>query len=992
MKGITLLLVMALVTQPLPKVASNLPPQIRIAAIFDENQDEKHELAFKYGVERVNKDPSILPGKRLIPQVIKVPSGNSFIAEMETCKLLPQGVAAIFGPQSQASADHIRSIVDSVEIPFIDTRWNYQPSARKMGQQQAEYSINLHPDVEALGQAYVDLIERYDWDTITILYENNDSMARLKKIFDRTAEEINGNSFRIITKKLIHHEIKGYREILREVYASKATNIILDCERESIPEILKQAQQVGLVSEEYFYLVTSLDAHTINMEDFKHGGTNFTAFRLVDANEPEVQNVISSIVKSEINRGRIIEFQDGNLDTDTALIYDGVMLFALALHELSRIQNIDIVPLDCNGKMSWDHGSSMINYMKLGEFTGLSDKVSFDTEGLRTDFSLDVLELQETGLETIGTWSAPLGLNMSRVAEIAAIFNPSNIMANKTFVVTLIQNPPYTMLKEETRKLVGNDRFEGFAIDLMSEIAKVLRFNVTFKLVDDGRYGSVDEHGNWDGMIQEVLIGAENGGADFAVADLSVTSVRAQAVDFSMPWMNLGISIIFIKPRRAPPSFLSFLSPFTTEVWIYTGLSYVLVSVVLYILAQFCPQEWNNPLPCIEEPEELENQFSMANSFWFTIGTFLQQGCDVAPIAISTRLLGGMWFFFAMIMVASYTANLAAFLTVETLEKPIDSAEDLAGQTEIKYGVLEGGSTESFFRNAELEPFKTMWKFMDLHRSEVMVTSNGEGLQKVEDTDGKYAYLMESASIQYIIERNCKLTQIGGNLDNKGYGIPMKHGSPYKSLIDSAILELQEGGVLHNLKTKWWKQKRGGGACVDGGGGEGSVAELGLPNCAGVFIVTVVGCLIATVQAFVELLVGAKYSSDELGTSWFSEIREELRFAFKCHGTTKKVRKILLKNESSSEDGGDEQGGNESHSNSNHSTEEEDPYPQSHHSKFNPIHVEHSPASSHSNHTKSPTDGSSYYGDNGMKSLSSGQRSPSNHYGRTGGNPFESDH
>ncbi len=43
-----------------------------------------------------------------------------------------------------------------------------------------------------------------------------------------------------------------------------------------------------------------------------------------------------------------------------------------------------------------------------------------------------------------------------------------------------------------------------------------------------------------------------------------------------------------------------------------------------------------------------------------------------------------MWFFFALILVASYTANLAAFLTVETLEKPIESAEDLAAQTEIK--------------------------------------------------------------------------------------------------------------------------------------------------------------------------------------------------------------------------------------------------------------------------------------------------------------------
>ena len=72
-------------------------------------------------------------------------------------------------------------------------------------------------------------------------------------------------------------------------------------------------------------------------------------------------------------------------------------------------------------------------------------------------------------------------------------------------------------------------------------------------------------------MINEVLIGAENGGADFAIADLSVTSARASVVQFSMPFMNLGISIIFIKPRPAPPSMLSFLSPFTLEVWIYTA-------------------------------------------------------------------------------------------------------------------------------------------------------------------------------------------------------------------------------------------------------------------------------------------------------------------------------------------------------------------------------------------------------------------------------------
>ena len=72
-------------------------------------------------------------------------------------------------------------------------------------------------------------------------------------------------------------------------------------------------------------------------------------------------------------------------------------------------------------------------------------------------------------------------------------------MANKTFVVTSVEAAPYTLLRESPHKLNGNNRFEGYAIDLMSEIAKFLQFNVTFKLVDDGKYGGTDEHGNWNG-------------------------------------------------------------------------------------------------------------------------------------------------------------------------------------------------------------------------------------------------------------------------------------------------------------------------------------------------------------------------------------------------------------------------------------------------------------------------------------------------------------
>lgn len=61
-------------------------------------------------------------------------------------------------------------------------------------------------------------------------------------------------------------------------------------------------------------------------------------------------------------------------------------------------------------------------------------------------------------------------------------------------------------------------------------------------------------------------------------------------------------------------------------------------------------------------------------------------------------VVAGIWWFFTLIMISSYTANLAAFLTVERMDSPIESAEDLSKQTKIKYGALNGGSTLAFFR------------------------------------------------------------------------------------------------------------------------------------------------------------------------------------------------------------------------------------------------------------------------------------------------------
>ena len=65
--------------------------------------------------------------------------------------------------------------------------------------------------------------------------------------------------------------------------------------------------------------------------------------------------------------------------------------------------------------------------------------------------------------------------------------------------------------------------------------------------------------------------------------------------------------------------------------------------------------------------------------------------------SLSGRTLGSAWWFFTLIIISSYTANLAAFLTFEKLTTPINSADDLPKQRKIKYGCQGAGTTKEFF-------------------------------------------------------------------------------------------------------------------------------------------------------------------------------------------------------------------------------------------------------------------------------------------------------
>lgn len=169
-----------------------------------------------------------------------------------------------------------------------------------------------------------------------------------------------------------------------------------------------------------------------------------------------------------------------------------------------------------------------------------------------------------------------------------------------------------------------------------------------------------------------------------------------------------------------------------------------------------------------------------------------------------------------------------------------------------------------------------MWASMESDMS-VFTKSNDEGVERVLKGKRLYAYLMESTVLEYIVERDCNLTQIGGWLDYKTYGIAMPFSktiigsrriyiisqislidSPYRKQISGAVLKLGEAGTLTELKRKWWKEMHGGGKCTKETAASSDTAELDIESVGGVFLVLGLGLVCAFCIGLVEFLWNVK--------------------------------------------------------------------------------------------------------------------------------------
>uniref|UniRef100_A0A674PQ26 Glutamate receptor n=1 Tax=Takifugu rubripes TaxID=31033 RepID=A0A674PQ26_TAKRU len=702
------------------------------------------------------------------------------------------------------------------------------------------FETNMHSNTTLL--AILDVVTFFKWKKLTVVYEDSTGLMRMQELIKAPAKF----NLKIKIRQLTPGN-QDARPLLKELKRDKEFFILFDCSYWMAAELLKQLSSMGMMTEYYHFFFTTLDLFALDLEPYRYSGVNMTGFRLLNVDNPWVASTMDKWAMERLQGPKQESgLMDGIMTTDAALMYDAVFMVAVASQ---RATQMTVSSLQCHRHKPWRFGPRFMNLFKEAQWDGLTGHIVLNkTDGLRRDFDLDIISLKEDGAARIAVWNSYKGMNLTDSRDKNS--NVTDSLANRTLIVTTILENPYVMYKKSDKELVGNDRFEGYCLDLLKELSNILGFTYEVRLVADGKYGAQNDKGEWNGMVRELIDHV----ADLAVAPLTITYVREKVIDFSKPFMTLGISILYRKPNGTNPGVFSFLNPLSPDIWMYVLLACTGVSCVLFVIARFTPYEWYNPHPCSPSSTLIQNNFTLLNSFWFGIGALMRQGSELMPKALSTRIVGGIWWFFTLIIISSYTANLAAFLTVERMDAPIDSADDLAKQTRIEYGAVRDGSTMTFFKKSKISTYEKMWAFMSSRKNTALVKNNQEGITRVLTTD--YAMLMESTSIEYISQRNCNLTQIGGLIDSKGYGVGTPIGSPYRDKVTIAILQLQEEGKLHMMKEKWWR----GNGCPEEDNKEANA--LGVENIGGIFIVLAAGLVLSVFVAIGEFIYKARRNAD----------------------------------------------------------------------------------------------------------------------------------
>ncbi|XP_044734229.1 glutamate [NMDA] receptor subunit 1 isoform X2 [Chrysoperla carnea] len=702
--------------------------------------------------------------------------------------------------------------------------------------------IRTVPPYSHQADVWVDLLKHFNYMKVIFIHSSDTDGRALLGRFQTTSQSLEDDvEIKVQVESVIEFEpgLESFTEQLIEMKNAQARVYLMYAGKKDSEVIFRDAAQLNMTEAGYVWIVTEQ--------------------ALSARNAPE----------------GLLGLQLVNATNERAHIKDSIYVLASALRDMSKTQLITEAPKDCDNSGSiWETGKLLFEEIKKQVLlNGATGKVAFDDNGDRINAEYDIVNVQqhEDRLVPVGKYyynknhsRMHLTLNESSIIWPGRLrTKPEGFMIPTHLKVLTIEEKPFVYarkLKDDTEFCKGDEipcpHFNitdedntmyccsGFCMDLLKELSKTINFTYSLALSPDGMFGNYIIKNNsaggrkeWTGLIGE-LVGDR---ADMIVAPLTINPERAEFIEFSKPFKYQGITILEKKPSRSS-TLVSFLQPFSNTLWILVMVSVHVVALVLYLLDRFSPfGRFKNELGTEEDA------LNLSSAIWFAWGVLLNSGIgEGTPRSFSARVLGMVWAGFAMIIVASYTANLAAFLVLERPKTKLTGINDARLRNTMENltcATVKGSAVDMYFRR-QVE-LSNMYRTMEANNYDTAE----DAIQDVKE--GKLmAFIWDSSRLEFEAARDCDLVTAGELFGRSGYGIGLQKGSPWADAVTLAILDFHESGFMERLDNKWILAGNNMQQCEQF---EKTPNTLGLKNMAGVFILVGAGIIGGIVLIVIEM-------------------------------------------------------------------------------------------------------------------------------------------
>nr|XP_053630446.1 glutamate receptor ionotropic, NMDA 2A-like [Cherax quadricarinatus] len=290
----------------------------------------------------------------------------------------------------------------------------------------------------------------------------------------------------------------------------------------------------------------------------------------------------------------------------------------------------------------------------------------------------------------------------------------------------------------------------GFCIDMLQKFSDELGFSYDLFRVEDGKWGTLEGH-KWNGLVAALM----NHRADMALSSFKINSERESVVDFTVPYLESGIAIVVAK-RTGIISPTAFLGKYDTTSWMLTSLVLTGIISATVFLALFPSPGGFYPNLGIAPPRD--HKFSLLRTYWLVWAVLFQAAVHVdCPKGFTARFMANIWAMFAVVFLAIYTANLAAFMITREEYHDLSGIDDHRLQNPyfrkppFRFGFVPFTNTETIMAKHEPEMFQYMRPFNKSNINDG-IKAIKKGQCQHDSRRGGSEVIMVMKSVSYLVE------------------------------------------------------------------------------------------------------------------------------------------------------------------------------------------------------------------------------------------------